>query len=124
MGQYNVIVNLDKKEFLYPHRFGDGLKLLEFGSSGRGTMLALAVLLANSRNRGGGDLHTDDTTWYGRWAGDSIVIAGDYAEARDAGEPAEGMNLYGLCDEEFVDISIGIINVINQAHKGLIRSAE
>lgn len=39
MGQYHYVVNLDKKQYLRPHRFGDGLKLLEFGSSGQGTML-------------------------------------------------------------------------------------
>ena len=31
MGQYYVIANLDKKEFLNPHKFGDGVKLMEFG---------------------------------------------------------------------------------------------
>jgi hypothetical protein len=36
MGQYYLIVNLDKKQYLHPHRFGDGLKLLEFGASGGG----------------------------------------------------------------------------------------
>ena len=29
MGQYHLTVNLDKKEFLMPHKFGVGLKLLE-----------------------------------------------------------------------------------------------
>jgi len=25
MGQYYYVVNVDKKEFLYPHKFGDGI---------------------------------------------------------------------------------------------------
>ena len=29
MGQYHYTVNLDKKEYLVPHKLGDGLKLLE-----------------------------------------------------------------------------------------------
>ena len=46
MGQYYIIVNLDKKQFIHPHKFGDGIKLLEFADSTPGTMTALAVLLA------------------------------------------------------------------------------
>jgi hypothetical protein len=115
MGQYHKIVNLDKKEFLNPFAFDDGLKLLEFGSSGEGTMKALAVLLSNSPNRGGGDLRSDDTEWYGRWAADRIVIAGDYAEYPDKGEE-EGKNLYSRCnEEEFKDISQDIIRCIKDA---------
>jgi hypothetical protein len=123
MGQFHKILNLDKREFLHPHCFNDGLKLLEFGASGDGTMLALAVLLANSRNRGGGDLRSDDETLYGRWAGDRIVIAGDYAEPGDVAEPLEGPNLYDLCYDEatFKDISLDVIKVIRDAGKTIRR---
>lgn len=107
MGQYHWPINLDKKEYIHPHKFGDGLKLMEFGVSGRGTMTGLAVLLAASNRggaRGGGDLHA----WLGgpgyegreapidpdrasvllsevvgRWAGDRIAIIGDYHEPDD-----------------------------------------
>jgi len=34
MGQCYVIANISKRQYLFPHRFGDGLKLLEFGASG------------------------------------------------------------------------------------------
>lgn len=101
MGQYHYVLNLDRKEYLHPHRFGDGLKLLEFGSSGEGTMTGLAVLLAVSNGRGGGDLSMQeydrdkgemvytaervrvlDEYVVGRWGGDRIAIVGDYyAEA-------------------------------------------
>lgn len=79
MGQYYMIVNLDKEQYLHPHAFGDGLKLMEFGSNGRGTMLALAVLLARGNGRGGGDLHSNNRI-IGSWAGDRIVVTGDYAD--------------------------------------------
>ncbi len=79
MGQYYLIVNLDKREYLYPHRFGDGLKLTEFGCSNDGTMTALAILLADGNGRGFGDLEADDAI-VGSWAGDRIVVAGDYAD--------------------------------------------
>ena len=105
MGQYYFIVNLDKREFLHPHAFGDGLKLLEFGCSGGGVMSALAVLLANSNNRGGGDLRSDNPI-IGSWAGDRIIIAGDYAEPGDKAEAEGDRNRFQLCsDGEYRDIS-------------------
>lgn len=106
MGQYHIPCNIDRREFIHPHTFGDGLKLLEFGPSGSGTMMGLAVLLAASNRggpRGGGDLHPwhggagyegcevsmrDDEDALmahivGRWAGQRIAIIGDYAETDD-----------------------------------------
>ena len=80
MGQYYYVINLDKRQYLHPHRAGDGLKLLEFACSANGTMTCLAVLLADGNGRGGGDLGSDDPV-VGSWAGDRIVISGDYADA-------------------------------------------
>lgn len=65
MGQYHVIVNLSKREYLMPKTFTDGHKLMEFGSSGAGAMFAFGWLLK------------------GRWHGDIVTIAGDYAEDGD-----------------------------------------
>ena len=79
MGQYYVIANISKRQYLFPHRFGDGLKLLEFGASGSGTMCALSLLLSNGNGRGCGDLHANDEI-IGSWAGDRIVVAGDYGD--------------------------------------------
>lgn len=98
MGQYYAIINLTKKQFILPHAFGDGAKLMEFGSGGY-TLSALAILLANSNGRGGGDLGSRRPV-VGSWAGDKIVIAGDYAEPGDAGEPKGGGNLYGRTGTE------------------------
>lgn len=58
MGQYHMPVCVDTMEQINPHRFGDGLKLMEFGCSGSGTMAALGLLLVGE----------------GRWAGDRIGI--------------------------------------------------
>ena len=79
MGQYYLIVNIDKRQYLNPHKCGDGLKLLEFASGSCGTLAALAILLADGNGRGGGDLHSDNPV-IGSWAGDRIAIAGDYAD--------------------------------------------
>lgn len=77
MGQYYFIVNIDKKEFLYPHILGDGLKLWEICAGG-GTSMALTALLADGNGRGGGDLKGYPLV--GSWCGDRIVVAGDYAD--------------------------------------------
>ncbi len=103
MGQYYLIVNLDKKQYLHPHKCGDGLKLLEFCCSANGTLTALAILLADGNNRGGGDLRSNHPI-IGSWAGDRIVIAGDYAdEGKFTPDPAR--NLYGVAHDEYQDIS-------------------
>jgi hypothetical protein len=82
MGQYHYVVNADKRQFLMPHRLGDGLKLMEFGNSAGGVMTGLAILLAVSNGRGGGDLRFESEV-IGSWGGDRIAIVGDYAEDTD-----------------------------------------
>lgn len=79
MGQYYYVINTAKRQYLHPHKFGDGLKLMEFGCSGMGTMTGLAVLLADGNGRGGGDIASANAI-VGSWAGDPIVISGDYAD--------------------------------------------
>lgn len=97
MGQYYTIANLDKREYLEPHVFGDGVKLMEFACSANGVLTALSVLLASSNGMGGGDLRLEaKSKWRlvpGRWAGDRIVIAGDYDDDPDS----PGYNIYGAC---------------------------
>lgn len=110
MGQYYKIVNTTKKQYLHPHSFQDGLKLLEFGASGSGTMAGLAILLANSNGRGGGDLRSDKEI-IGSWAGDNIVIAGDYATILDPGEVEESP-LYDYANEHYTDISEQVIDAM------------
>jgi len=110
MGQYYLVVNLDKKEYIYPHKFGDGLKLLEFGTSNCGTMTGLAILLADGNGRGGGDLQSDHII-IGSWAGDRIVVSGDYAdEGKFTGDPA--INLFAFAKEHFEDISETVITAM------------
>jgi dsRNA-specific ribonuclease len=133
MGQYFKIVNVDKKEFLHPHAFGDGLKLLEFGASGGSTMLGLAVLLATSNGRGGGDLLPEDYPKYdpktnklhksrahlkqekiiakvaGRWAGDRIAVVGDYSDKENPKEFAEA---YKGEEAGYTDISEMVIEAL------------
>ena len=115
MGQYYKIVNLDKQEFLDTYTFNDGAKLLEFGCSSEGTLTALAILLADGNGRGGGDLHSNNSI-IGSWAGDRIVVAGDYADKHNflnidqiakhkMLQDGEDPNLYDHAVEHFKDIS-------------------
>jgi hypothetical protein len=96
MGQYYKIVNKTKKEYLDPHTFGNGVKLMEFVSDGRGVLQALGILLAEGNGRGGGDLRSDNKL-IGSWAGDKVYVSGDYAESE----------LYWKA-EKYKDISIDV----------------
>ena len=72
MGQYHKVYNLDRKEFIHPHKIDCGLKLVE-QMGFRGSIAdALFLLVANSNGRGGGDVN--DHPMIGRWAGDRIVV--------------------------------------------------
>lgn len=112
MGQYYKIVNVKKRQYLNPHMFNDGMKLMEFGMSAGGTMTALAVLLADGNGRGGGDLGSENDI-IGSWAGDPIVVAGDYA---DQGKflPADKSEetLYSVCEDEGEDISAKVLDAL------------
>lgn len=94
MGQYHAIYNVTKKEYI---AIG-GAKLWEQAHAA--TAAALLLLLSNSNGRGGGDfnIYPKDYKKFtkveladqaaidkvsGRWAGDSIVVQGDYAKASD-----------------------------------------
>jgi len=78
MGQYFLVVNTDKKEYLMPHDFGSGLKFMEFTVDEGGVMHGLAHLLAQSSD----GVHIDNPEITGRWIGDHVVIVGDYDESK------------------------------------------
>lgn len=113
MGQYHFIVNLTKKQYLDPADFGDGNKLLEFGSARFGSLFGLSVLLACSNGRGGGDFHGNDPyRLVGSWAGDEIVIVGDYYEV---GDLADGENRLPLdWSNSFTRISESVAELIQE----------
>jgi hypothetical protein len=59
MGQYHILVNLDKREYVSSSGLGSGIKLWEMMASRPSALTALAPLLACSNGRGGGDLNTE-----------------------------------------------------------------
>jgi len=122
LGQYWLAVNLDKKEFIMPHKLGCGLKLWEQIANHPSTGTALLILTAAMpEQRGGGDLDLD-VNWHGpertsgiepgqmpedyqvvahrtigRWAGDRIAVVGDYAEREDLAPEHNADIIYTLC---------------------------
>jgi hypothetical protein len=83
VGQYHKVYNLDKKEFIHAHDIDNGLKLMEQVGHEKSTSTAVFLLLANSNGRGGGDATPHELI--GHWAGDRILVQGDYAEPADQG---------------------------------------
>jgi hypothetical protein len=81
MGQYHKLYNLDKRETVHPHKIDNGLKLYEQINHVCSTSTALFALVANSNARGSGDFPKHPLI--GSWAGDRILVQGDYAEPND-----------------------------------------
>ena len=69
MGQYYKLINIDKKEYIDPGDFGQGLKLMEHSYTDNEYTNALLYLLKD------------------RWKGDRVYEVGDYAVADDEDEP-------------------------------------
>lgn len=101
MGQYHILVNLTKKEFVNPHEIGNGLKILEQIGWDYSTSTALVMLLAGSckgGSRGGGDIHTGHEL-VGSWAGNRVAFIGDYSERGDVPR-VNAKKIYKLCEDE------------------------
>jgi len=103
IGQYFLAVNLDKKEYIHPHDLNNGAKLYEIAWNTGGIATALIYLLRKSNETGGGDYIGDDSI-VGSWAGDRIVLVGDYDES----------GLYSLAKEKYRNISREILKVMEE----------
>ena len=103
MGQYFLLVNLDKKEYIAPHSLNSGAKFLEFIYYSD----VLFLLLRKSNEEGGGDIDTNEYKNAGRWAGDKIILIGDYDESK----------LYDKALQEYKDISKELKKDINLLKK-------
>lgn len=141
MGQYWFPVNITKREFVDPRRLASGLKLWEQLANHPGSGAALLILCAAMPEpRGGGDFDLDKN-WHGperteehhatpgpmpdtypviakrtigRWAGDRIALAGDYAQDGDLVDaPIPASSIYGHCvNGSWTDISDDVCRVI------------
>jgi len=104
MGQYHILANIDKKEKVEPYGIGLGLKQWEHLGEFNGTLAdAMYILVMTSPARGGGDLPRTEIS--GRWAGDRVVILGDYTEENDIRGVAQAQGLYREADNNYADIT-------------------
>ncbi|MEM5815508.1 MAG: hypothetical protein QXL14_00460 [Candidatus Aenigmatarchaeota archaeon] len=95
MGQYFILINLDKKEYVDPFNIGSGSKFFEVCWNNAGKLLV--YLLRKSNETGGGDVEEPKKLQYcGRWAGDRIVLIGDYDKSK----------LYQKAKKNYKDIGI------------------
>lgn len=145
MGQYWLTVNLDKREYVDPHKLGSGLKLWEQLANSPGTGEAMIVLCAAMPEaRSGGDLDLD-TNWHGpertdmsaegpavpdyneiahrtigRWAGDRVALVGDYAEDSDLAPEHKASTIFSRCSigGDYTDVSDDVAAVIEHELRG------
>ena len=103
MGQYFKAVNVSKQEVVCPWCLNGGAKLFEWAANPQGAVFTL--LLRKSDDSGGGDFHdvtfeTDPAAIVGRWAGDRVVLIGDY----DSGQLWERAKSYRNISLELADV--------------------
>lgn len=103
MGQYHQIVNFDKRQYINPHKMGEGVKMSEFIPNGMGAMMILGILLARDSSGRGGDINISDPL-IGSWAGDRIAIVGDY-----------GDETYSELDSNWTEITAAVRRVIERS---------
>lgn len=85
MGQYYYPINIDRKEYVYSHDYGNGLKLMEHSWIGNNFVGTVMNLLRKG----------------GNWFKNHIVWSGDYAD----NEPGTEKNLQSIMDDEGTKIN-------------------
>ena len=103
MGQYHKLVNIDKQEQVISYTLGLGAKQYEQTGCEGSISDALYLLLMTSPARGGGDWQGFDGL-SGRWAGDRVLVLGDYSTDEDLPTYPDLSNLWRE-SESWKDIS-------------------
>jgi hypothetical protein len=115
MGQYHVLVNVDKKETVSPHGLGLGLKQYEHIGEFNGTLAdAMYILMMTSPARGGGDFPSTNIS--SRWAGDRVLVLGDYTEDSDVPSIPNVGSLYNE-SESYTDITDLVAEAFGQVFR-------
>lgn len=113
MGQYFMLVNLDKKEYVRPWDIGGVGKLCEWcGNPQAGVIPFLLAQGPDDGVLGGTERYlTERDTGvrpphpeWGRWAGDRVVLIGDYDDSE----------LYKKAEAEFENISEWLVAEFNE----------
>lgn len=113
MGQYHYLANLDTNEFV---QLG-GAKQYEQTFYNGDLAHAMYLLTMTSPARGGGDWPGTEVS--GRWAGDRVVIIGDYTEDSDLPDYPNAGKAYGFILENGVDISTEVSVALRQVISGI-----
>lgn len=103
MGQYHRLVNIDKREWVDPHGLGLGSKQYEHTGCDASLADAMYVLVMTSPAEGGGDFPFTEIS--GRWAGDRVLIVGDYTKADAVPGFAGADAIYELAQAQYGDIT-------------------
>lgn len=109
MGQYHILVNLDKKEIVSPNGLGLGLKQYEHTACEGSLSDAMYLLVMSSPAQGHGDLPLVEGV-NGRWCGDRVVIVGDYTTQDSAPEIPYAETIYQIANETYKNITPDIRN--------------
>lgn len=104
MGQYHILVNLDKKEVVSPEGLGLGLKQYEHTACEGSLSDAMYLLVMSSPANGGGDFPLVENI-SGRWCGDRVVVVGDYTTQESAPEIPYAETIYQIANETYKNIT-------------------
>jgi hypothetical protein len=125
MGQY-LFVNLTKKAFIDPARFGEGSMFCEWADPDRKgrALRALAMLLGDGYGFSGGDPRTDGPL-LGAWSGDRLAIAGSQAASGTIALGSASVapsSLYDLARQEYADISSSALALLEEHERDLCQA--
>ncbi|KXB08673.1 hypothetical protein AKJ59_00625 [candidate division MSBL1 archaeon SCGC-AAA385M02] len=113
LGQYFVLVNPDKKEYVRPWDIGGAGKLCEWCGNPQSRMIAFLLAhgpddgVAGSNSRYKKQKETGEKQphpKWGRWAGDHVVLVGDY----------DNSGLYQKAEEEYTNVSELVLKEYNK----------
>lgn len=99
MGQYHIVANLTKKQFVNPSGLGLGVKQAEHFFGERNIGQAIYLLTCVPERRGGGDIIVGDFKFIGSWLGDRIAVVGDYSVDEDLPSYPGFGNVYRECSD-------------------------
>jgi len=103
LGQYHLLINQSRREYVCPWCLDNGAKLWEWCANHIAGVLP--YLLRKSSGTGGGDVADPHACQYaGRWAGDCVELVGDYDQSGD----------FETAFEEFQNISAGLAAEYNE----------
>ena len=109
MGQYFLVVNTDKKQYIDAWKFGEGVADLQAVSGYHAQAVALLMCRMN-------EVRDTADTLLGSWSGDNVIAAAEYASPEENGDSAE-RNLYKTARDEFEDISYKALAMLCDTHE-------